>query len=199
VGAFNPVSIGERTSKKGATYFTIDGLYGPKGILEKLKAMGLERNEFMRWQKEAAKIVARRATHLAPRDTGNLATNIGGFAGKKITPNNKPSRFIFGSLVIAQPPIKMEQTNAAGELTGRRVNRKLTYKTFEGKTLTSNITYGKSISLGRYYPASGKRTQGNPYIRNARDQTRSAVVKMWNTEIGRWIEKNGFETTGFGG
>jgi hypothetical protein len=198
VGAFNPVSIGTRTSKKGEAYFTIDGLYGPEGVLEKLKVMGLEKNEFMKWMKEAAKITARRATHLAPRDTGNLATNIGGYAGKKITPNNAPSRFIFGSMVIAQPKIKMDQVNAAGELTGRRVNRTITFKNFQGKSITDNVTYGKSISLGRYYPLTGKRTKGNPYIRNARDQTRSAVVKMWNTEIGRWIEKNGFETTGFG-
>jgi hypothetical protein len=199
VEAFNPVSIGERTSKKGSTYYTIDGLYGPEGVLQKLRAMGLERKEFMRWMKEAAKITASRATHLAPRDSGNLATSIGGFAGKRITSNHNPSRFLFGSMVIAQPRIKMEQTNSAGELTGRRVNRTITFRSFEGNTITQNASYGKSISLGRYYPASGIRTKGNPYIRNARDQTRQAVVKLWNKEIGRWIERNGFETTGFGG
>jgi hypothetical protein len=36
-------------------------------------------------------------------------------------------------------------------------------------------------------------------MRTARNQTRSAVVRMWNKEIGRWIEKNGFDATGFGG
>lgn len=36
-------------------------------------------------------------------------------------------------------------------------------------------------------------------MKRARDQTRYAVVKMWNKEISRWIEKNGFEATGFGG
>ena len=156
------------TSKDGNAY--IAGLYGKNGVAQKLKSMGLERNEFQKWVKQAALIVAQRATHLAPRDTGRLALSIRGFAGKKVTPNNAPARFLFGGVVIAQP-----------------------------KSNTGANSYGKAISFGRYYPASGKRTRGNPYMRTARDQTRSAVVKMWNTEIGRWIERNGFETTGFGG
>lgn len=160
------------TNKRGSAY--IAGLYGKDGVAQKLKAMGLERNEFQKWVKQAALIVAQRATHLAPRDTGRLALSIRGYAGKKITPNNAPSRFLFGGVIIAQPRVP-------------------------GKA----DSYGKAISFGRYYPANGMRgeirTKGNPYIRNARDQTRSAVVKMWNKEIGRWIERNGFETTGFGG
>jgi hypothetical protein len=181
------------TNKSGNAY--IAGLYGENGVAQKLKAMGLERNEFQKWVKQAAIIVSQRATHLAPRETGRLALSIRGFAGKRITPNNNPARYLFGGVVIAQPKV-------AGQ---------------------SN-TYGKSVSLGRYYKnisdstvktlsrrkslttfsnletkTTNGRTKGNPYIRTARDQTRSAVVKMWNKEIGRWIERNGFETTGFGG
>jgi hypothetical protein len=156
------------TNKSGNAY--IAGLYGKDGVAQKLKAMGLERNEFQKWVKQAALIVAQRATHLAPVRSGKLALSIRGFAGKKITPNNAPARYLFGGVIIAQP-----------------------------KVAGSDSTYGKSVSFGRYYPASGIRTKGNPYMRTARDQTRSAVVKMWNKEIGRWIEKNGFETTGFGG
>jgi len=156
------------TNKAGSAY--IAGLYGPKGVAQKLKAMGLERNEFQKWVKQAAIIVAQRATHLAPVRSGKLAMSIRGFAGKKITPNNAPARYLFGGVIIAQP-----------------------------KVAGSDSTYGKSVSFGRYYPASGIRTKGNPYMRTARDQTRSAVVKMWNKEIGKWIERNGFETTGFGG
>jgi len=155
------------TNKSGNAY--IAGLYGKNGVAQKLKAMGLERNEFQKWVKQAAIIVARRATYLAPVLNGTLAESIRGFAGKKITPNNAPARYLFGGLVIAQP-------NVPGQIR----------------------SYGKSVSFGRYYRATGVRTQGNPYIRRARDQTRANVVKMWNTEIGRWIEKNGFETTGFG-
>ena len=168
MGAFNPVSIGTRTSKKGNTYYTIDGLYGPTGVAQKLKAMGLERNEFQSWVKKAAIIVAQRATHLAPRDTGRLALSQRGFAGRKITQNNNPAKYLFGGVVIAQPRVK------------------------------GVATYAKKISLGKYNFRTGVRTPGNPYIRTARNQTRSAVVKMWNQEIGRWIEKNGFDTTGFG-
>lgn len=181
------------TNKAGNAY--IAGLYGKDGVAQKLKKMGLERNEFQKWVKQAALIVAQRATHLAPRDTGRLALSIRGYSGKKITPNNQPARFLFGGVVIAQPKVP-------------------------GK---SN-TYGKAVSLGRYYEnisestvnslsrrkslttfsnlekrTTNGRTKGNPYIRTARDQTRAAVVKMWNKEIGKWIERNGFETTGFGG
>jgi hypothetical protein len=156
------------TSKSGSAY--IAGLYGPNGVARKLKEMGLERNEFQKWVKQAALIVAQRATHLAPRQSGRLALSIRGYAGKKITPNNAPARYLFGGVVIAQP-----------------------------KQRGATDSYGKSVSFGRYYPATGVRTKSNPYIRTARDQTRSAVVRMWNKEIGRWIEKNGFDATGFGG
>lgn len=156
------------TNKSGNAY--IAGLYGKDGVARKLQKMGLERNEFQKWVKQAALIVAQRATHLAPVKSGRLALSIRGFAGKKVTPNNQPSRMLYGGVIIAQPRV-------AGDPS----------------------TYAKSVSFGRYYPASGIRTKGNPYMRTARDQTRQAVVKMWNKEIGKWIERNGFETTGFGG
>jgi hypothetical protein len=156
------------TNKSGNAY--IAGLYGPKGVAQKLKAMGLERNEFQKWVKQAATIVAQRARFVAPVRSGKLSLSIKGFASKKVTPNNEPARFLFGGVIVAQPNVR-------------------------GKT----VTYAKSVSFGRYYEDSGIRTKGNPYLRTAREQTRQAVVKMWNKEIGRWIEKNGFETTGFGG
>jgi hypothetical protein len=156
------------TNKGGNAY--IAGLYGKNGVAQKLKAMGLERNEFQKWVKQAAIIVGQRATHLAPVRSGKLAMSIRGFAGKKITQNNAPARFLFGGVIVAQPRVPNEPS-----------------------------TYAKSVSFGRYYPATGVRTKGNPYMRTARDQTRSAVVKMWNKEIGRWIKKNGFDATGFGG
>lgn len=156
------------TNKNGSAY--IAGLYGKDGVAQKLKAMGLERNEFQKWVKQAALIVAQRATHLAPVRSGKLAMSIRGFAGKKITKNNAPARMLYGGVIIAQPKVPNDAS-----------------------------TYAKAVSFGRYYPASGIRTKGNPYLRTAREQTRQAVVKMWNNEIGKWIERNGFETTGFGG
>lgn len=165
---FEDYGVRVATNKSGSAY--IAGLYGPKGVAQKLKSMGLERNEFQKWVKQAALIVATRATHLAPRESGKLALSIRGYAGKKITPNNAPSRFLFGGVIVAQP-----KGNSSGD------------------------SYGKSISFGRYYPKTGIRTKGNPYLRTARNDTRSAVVKMWNKEIQGWIEKNGFDTEGFGG
>lgn len=156
------------SNKSGNAY--IAGLYGKDGVAQKLKAMGLERNEFQKWVKQAAVIVAQRATHLAPVRSGKLALSIRGFAGKKITQNNAPARMLYGGVIVAQPKVPSDPS-----------------------------TYAKSVSFGRYYPASGIRTKGNPYMRTAREQTRQAVVKMWNKEIGKWIENNGFETTGFGG
>ena len=176
------------TNKSGNAY--IAGLYGKDGVAQKLKAMGLERNEFQKWVKQAALIVARKATSLAPVETGRLAESIRGYAGKKVTPNNAPARYLFGGVIIAGPKVR-------------------------GKT----TTYGKAVSFGRYYKQSNDfrrlgaiirgntrgvrmdaiRTKGNPYIRTARDQSRDNIVKMWNREIGAWIKKNGFDTTGFGG
>lgn len=176
------------TSKAGNAY--IAGLYGKDGVAQKLKKMGLERNEFQKWVKQAALIVATRATHLAPRQTGRLALSIRGAAGKKITRNNRPAQYLFGGVVIAQPKVP-------------------------GKS----DTYGKAISFGRFYKKSDLglrlgsrvfkdsrgvrqqniRTPGNPYMRTARQQSQSAVVKMWNNEIRKWIEKNGIETEGLGG
>lgn len=156
------------TNKAGNAY--IAGLYGKDGVARKLQKMGLERNEFQKWVKQAAVIVAQRATHLAPVRSGKLAMSIRGFAGKKVTPNNQPARMLYGGVIIAQPRVQSDPS-----------------------------TYAKAVSFGRYYPATGVRTKGNPYMRSAREQTRQSVVKMWNKEIGRWIERNGFETTGFGG
>lgn len=187
------------TSKSGKAY--IAGLYGKNGVAQKLRDMGLERNEFQKWVKQAALIVAQRATHLAPRDTGRLALSIRGYAGKKITQNNAPARYLFGGVVIASA---IDQTQVA-----KRRNDS-TYEV---------MSYAKAISFGRYYERSNLvrrigsrlsgdtrgvrmktiRTKGNPYMRTAREQTRSAVVKMWNNETRRWIERNGFETQGFGG
>jgi hypothetical protein len=156
------------TSKNGNAY--IAGLYGKDGVARKLRDMGLERNEFQKWVKQAATIVAQRAKFMAPVRSGKLSNSIKGFASKKVTPNNAPAKFLFGGVIVAQPNVR-------------------------GKT----ISYAKAVSFGRYFPESGIRSKGNPYLRTAREQTRQAVVKMWNKEIGRWIEKNGFETTGLGG
>lgn len=155
------------TSKGGNAY--IAGLYGPKGVAQKLRAMGLESKIFSSWQKKAALIVAARATSLAPVDSGRLAFSIRGYASKKITQNNQPARQVYGGVVIAQPKVRGQSR-----------------------------TYAKKISFGSYNFRTGVRTKGNPYIRTARDQTRDDVVKMWNKEIGQWIEANGFEATGFG-
>ena len=167
------------TNKSGNAY--IAGLYGKDGVAQKLKAMGLERNEFQKWVKQAALIVAQRATHLAPRDTGRLALSIRGYAGKKITQNNNPARFLFGGVIIASAVDDLQRMK-------RRDDSKY-----------EMISYAKHVSYGRYNKATNRRVGGNPYIRTARNQTRQAVVKMWNKEIGKWIERNGFDTTGFGG
>lgn len=175
-------------NKLGSAY--IAGLYGPNGVANKLKRMGLERNKWQKWVKQAAQIVARRAAILAPKRTGNLSRNIGGFASKRVTSNNKPAQYVFGGVVVAQPSIRS---------VGRTVAKR-TYKSFEGKQTTEKVSYGKAISFGRYYPANFQRgairTPGNPYLRRARDQTRYDVVKMWNREIRQWIESQDIKTEG---
>lgn len=176
------------TNKSGSVY--IAGLYGKDGVAQKLKAMGLERNEFQKWVKQAAIIVARRATQLAPVESGKLAFSIRGYAGKKITPNNAPARYLFGGVIIAQPKSDTGANSYAKAVSFGRYYKKSAF----GERLGARLFNG-----GRGVRETAIRTKGNPYMRRARDQTRYAVVKMWNQEIGRWIERNGFETTGFGG
>jgi hypothetical protein len=181
------------TNKAGNAY--IAGLYGKNGVAQKLKAMGLERNEFQKWVKQGALIVAARAASIAPVQSGKLAMSIRGYAGKKITPNNAPARYLFGGVIVAQPRVPGKSTTYAKAVSFGRY-----YKTIAESTL-ARIGERKSLSVFSNLETrtmSG-RTKGNPYIRTARNQTRSAVVKMWNKEIGRWIERNGFEATGFGG
>jgi hypothetical protein len=181
------------TNKSGNAY--IAGLYGKDGVSQKLKAMGMERKEFLRYVKQAAIITAQRATHLAPKESGKLALSIRGFAGKKITPNNQPAKYLYGGVVVAQPNVPGKSTTYAKSVSFGRY-----YKSIAESTL-ARIGERKSLSVFSNLETrtmSG-RTKGNPYIRTARDQTRQAVVKMYNKEIGQWIRKNGFETTGFGG
>jgi hypothetical protein len=181
------------TSKSGSVY--IAGLYGKDGVAQKLKKMGLERNEFQKWVKQAAIIVAQRATHLAPRDTGRLALSIRGYSGKKITPNNQPARFLFGGVVVSGPKLP-----GKSETYGKAVSLGRYYKNISSSTVNS-LSRRKSLTTfsNLETKTTNGRTKGNPYMRTARNQTRDSVVKMWNKEIGRWIEKNGFDTTGFGG
>jgi len=115
---------------------------------------------------------------------------IRGYAGKKITPNNAPARYLFGGVVIAQPRVPGKADSYGKAISFGRYYKRSDLGLRVGASLTGN---SRGVRMGDI------RTKGNPYIKNARDQTRSAVVKMWNKEIGRWIERNGFETTGFGG
>lgn len=171
------------TSKSGKAY--IAGLYGRDGVAQKLKAMGLERNEFQKWVKQAAVIVAQRATHLAPVRSGALALSIRGYSGKKVTQNNAPARYLFGGVVIAQPKVPGSTDTYAKRISFG------TYKQRWGTISMGGVQVGARLT--------DTRTKGNPYMRTAREQTRSAVVRMWNKEIQNWIVKNGFDTDGFGG
>jgi hypothetical protein len=181
------------TSKDGNAY--IAGLYGKDGVAQKLKAMGLERNEFQKWIKQGAIIVARQATITAPVQTGRLAESIRGYAGKKITPNNAPARYLFGGVIVAGPNVRGKTTTYGKSVSFGRYYKNIAESTVNSLSRRRNLTVSTSLFSRR---TSG-RTQGNPYIRDARESKREEIVKMWNYEIGRWIERNGFDTTGFGG
>ena len=175
-------------NKTGSAY--IAGLYGKDGVAQKLKSMGMERNEFQKLVKQAAIIVAQRATHLAPRRSGALALSLRGYQGKKVTQNNAPALYLFGGVVIASAKERGETDSYAKAVSFGRF--------YKRSDLGSRIG-ARVFRDGRGIRQQDIRTKGNPYIRTARNQTRTAVVRMWNKEIGRWIEKNGFDATGFGG
>lgn len=64
------------------------------------------------------------------------------------------------------------------------------------KAGSARAPYGKAISLGKYFPNSGKRTKPNPYLREARDAAMPAVVELMNDEYGKLIRKHKFKERG---
>lgn len=180
--------VGLDFNRKGHSYIT--GLYGPKGAIQKLRRLGMEKKEFARINKISATIIANNAKKLAPVMTGALQRNIKPYASKRITSNNNPPQYIFGGLVVVD--VKRRARRGEGALIR------------EGKA-NEIIGYGKRISLGMYrspqQTATGEpfRQAPNRYLPIARKNARPAIAKMWAREIDKWLNHNGIDVRNWRG
>jgi hypothetical protein len=159
-------------------------------------AMGMDRNEFQKYIKTAAILVAREATRTAPVLTDALAMSIKGWASKKYTKTMKAS-------------------GIRGLLGGTVTVSKQAYGGVVTAGTPSRVKYARRVSFGQYTVAGkpalsntsqrGYRTRvwketrrgtGNPYMVRARERMKPAMVKMLERRLAEWIRKKGFRTNG---
>jgi len=66
-----------------------------------------------------------------------------------------------------------------------------------GGYVMGRAPYALAISLGKYFPESKKRIRGNTYLRDARENIKPEIARMFNTNIEHWLKQKGFRTSGF--
>jgi len=171
-------------SGDGITLFTdTNGRTSVRGLEEtrkKMLAMGMDRNLFEKWIKEASLVAAREATATAPRITGALALSVRGYASKKVDIRNFNTgavnrRMVFGGVMVAG---------------------------------SARVQYARAVSLGTYHQAgqrsvAGDRTwrttvrgKGNAYMVKAREKKKSYMVTLLNFKLREYIKQKGFQTNG---
>lgn len=174
---------------KGRTY--VKGLNETR---KKMVAMGMDRNEFQKYIKDAAIVIAREAARTAPSLSGNMASSVRGLASKKLTKT-------------------VSSGGLAGLLGGTTtVSRQVYGGVFTAGT-PSRVQYARRVSYGSYTVAGEQAKQnksqrgyatrvwkqtrrgpGNPYMVRAREKMKPAVVQMLNGRLAKWIREKGFRT-----
>ena len=180
IGGFGG-AIGLSRDTKGRTYIT-----GLNETRKKMLEMGVERNLFEKWIKEAAIIGAREAFRTAPRINGLLATSIRGYASKSMniksrTTGQVEKRYAFGGVIIAGSPARVQY--ARQDSYGMR---------HTAGQFAKDYTFGKTRRIWRTTVAA----PGNPYIVKAREAKKPEMVELLNRRIKYWIKQKGFETHG---
>lgn len=174
---------------KGRTYV--------KGLNETRKnmiALGMDRNEFQKYIKDAAILVGKEASRTAPSITGNLASSVKGWASKKITKTVKAgglrglfggttqvSRQVYGGVVTAGTPSRVQYA--------RRVSYG-SYTVAGQPARQNNSKRGYATRVWR----ETRRGPGNAYMVKAREKMKPAVVQMLNGRLAKWIREKGFRT-----
>lgn len=174
---------------KGRTYV--------KGLNETRKAMialGMDRNEFQKYIKDAAIVIAREASITAPSITGSLASSVKGFASKKITKTVKAgglrgllggtmsvSRQVYGGVVEAGTPSRVKYA--------RRVSYG-SYTVAGEQAKSNNSQRGYATRVWK----ETRRSPGNAYIVKAREKMKPVLVQMLNGRLAKWIREKGFRT-----
>jgi hypothetical protein len=177
---------------KGRTY--VKGLNETR---KKMVAMGMDRNEFQKYIKNAAIMVAREASRTAPSITGQLATSVRGWASKKYTK-------------------KVSAGGLRGLLGGTVTLSKMAYGGVVTAGTPARVQYARRVSLGSYQVAgrrqvadngsqrgyasrvwrTTKRGEGNPYMIRAREKMKPRMVQMLEKDLATWMRKKGFRTNG---
>jgi hypothetical protein len=180
IGGFGgPVGLSRDT--KGRTYIT--------GLNETRKAMldmGVERNLFEKWIKEAAIIAAREATRTAPRISGLLAISVRGFAFKSMNIKSRTTgqlerRYAFGGVITAGSPARVQYA--------RQVSFGMRHVAGE---FAKSFTFGNMRRVWRTTIS----THGNPYMVKAREAKKPEMVELLNRRIRYWIKQKGFDANG---
>lgn len=93
-----------------------------------------------------------------------------------------------GRLAMSLRGAASKKVNVRG---GERVERRF------GGLVFARTPYALAISLGKYFPKSKKRIRGNTYLRDARENMKPEIARMFNTNIEHWLKQKGFRTSGF--
>jgi len=177
--------------KKGRTY--VKGLNDTR---RKMLSLGMERNEFEKYIKDAAIMVARKAMFDAPRVSGSLALSVRGKASASYN-KRMAAKGLRGLLGMTDT---VRVTNWGGVVTAGSPQR---------------VQYARRVSYGAYFVAGQfaksntsqrgyatrrwretKRTPGNPYMVRAREAMKPQMVELLNNRLRYWMKKRGFETNG---
>jgi hypothetical protein len=177
---------------KGRTY--VKGLNETR---KKMVAMGMDRNEFQKYIKDAAIVVAREASRTAPSISGNLAMSIKGWASKKYTKTMKASgiRGLLGGTVTVSK-------QAYGGVVTAGSPRKVQYArrvSLGSYTVAGRQAIGENKSERGYAKRVWRETRrgpGNPYMIRAREKMKPRMVKMLEKNMAEWMRKKGFRTNG---
>jgi hypothetical protein len=174
---------------KGRTY-----VKGLEETRRKMVAMGMDRNEFQKYIKDAAIVIAREASITAPSITGSLASSVKGFASKKITKTVSAgglrgllggtmsvSRQVYGGVFVAGSPSRVQYA------------RRVSYGSYTvaGESAKSNNSQrGYATRVWK----ETRRGPGNAYMVKAREKMKPVVVQMLTGRLAAWIRKKGFTT-----
>lgn len=176
---------------KGRTY--IKGLNETR---KKMVAMGMDRNEFQKYIKEAAIIVAREASRTAPSTTGQLAQSVRGWASKKYTKTVSAGglRGLLGG-TVTQSKMAYGGVVTAGSPSRVQYARRVSYGSYTvaGRQAKSNTSQrGYATRVWR----TTKRGEGNAYMVQAREKMKPRMVEKLEKDLATWIRKKGFRTNG---
>lgn len=176
---------------KGRTY--VKGLNETR---KKMVEMGMDRNEFQKYIKDAAIVVAKQASRTAPTVTGNLATSVRGWASKKYTKTVSAGglRGLLGG-TVTQSKMAYGGVVTAGSPSRVQYARRVSYGSYTVAGRQAQANNSKRGYATRVWKQT-TRGEGNAYMVRAREKMKPVMVQMLNGRLKKWIREKGFRTGG---